>query len=101
MRLGYDIEAAGGNAMNSIAEIRKKYDQDSWRYTYLLSPSRFCSEKLTSAFHLKKFGKENCIVEKGYPRNDFLFRFTPEDVARIRRELGLPEGKNQPRNSSS
>lgn len=92
-RLGYDIEAAGGNAMNSIAEIRKKYDQDSWRYTYLLSPSRFCSEKLTSAFHLKKFGKENCIVEKGYPRNDFLFRFTPEDVARIRRELGLPEGK--------
>ncbi|MFD5816109.1 CDP-glycerol glycerophosphotransferase family protein [Streptomyces sp. NPDC127038] len=32
-------------------------------------------------------------VEYGYPRNDVFFRATAEDVARIRGELGIEEGK--------
>ena len=37
-------------------------------------------KKSYSAFHLKKFGKENCIVEKGgYPATTSV-QFTPEDA---------------------
>lgn len=32
-------------------------------------------------------------VDAGYPRNDVYFTSTAEDVRRIRRELGIPEGK--------
>ncbi|MGW1213428.1 bifunctional glycosyltransferase/CDP-glycerol:glycerophosphate glycerophosphotransferase [Streptomyces sp. NPDC002499] len=32
-------------------------------------------------------------VEYGYPRNDVFYTATADDVARIRRELGVPEGK--------
>ncbi|MCW8103380.1 bifunctional glycosyltransferase family 2 protein/CDP-glycerol:glycerophosphate glycerophosphotransferase [Streptomyces tauricus] len=32
-------------------------------------------------------------IEYGYPRNDVYFRSTAQDVSRIRRELGIEEGK--------
>ncbi|WP_432157349.1 bifunctional glycosyltransferase/CDP-glycerol:glycerophosphate glycerophosphotransferase [Streptomyces sp. bgisy153] len=32
-------------------------------------------------------------LEYGYPRNDVFYTATAEDVARIRRELGVPDGK--------
>ncbi|WP_416983090.1 bifunctional glycosyltransferase/CDP-glycerol:glycerophosphate glycerophosphotransferase [Streptomyces sp. T028] len=32
-------------------------------------------------------------LEYGYPRNDVFYTATAEDVARVRRELGVPEGK--------
>ncbi|WP_340378450.1 CDP-glycerol glycerophosphotransferase family protein [Streptomyces sp. SS7] len=32
-------------------------------------------------------------LEYGYPRNDVLYTATAEDVARVRRELGVPEGR--------
>ncbi|MEZ7003300.1 CDP-glycerol glycerophosphotransferase family protein [Streptomyces sp. AD55] len=32
-------------------------------------------------------------LEYGYPRNDVYYTATAEDVARVRRELGVPEGK--------
>ncbi|MFE7649539.1 bifunctional glycosyltransferase/CDP-glycerol:glycerophosphate glycerophosphotransferase [Streptomyces phaeoluteigriseus] len=32
-------------------------------------------------------------LEYGYPRNDVFWTATAEDVARVRRELGVPEGK--------
>ena len=75
-RLGFDIEVEGGNALNTIKEIKEKYEQDAKRYDYMLSPSRFCTEKFISAFNLKNINKENIIIEEGYPRNDFLINHT-------------------------
>jgi CDP-glycerol glycerophosphotransferase len=72
-KLGYDILLEDGNALNTIKEIREKYNFDAKRYDFLISPSAFCTEKFVSAFNLKKLGKENVIVELGYPRNDYLF----------------------------
>ena len=92
-KLGWDIEVKGNNALSSNKEVRRQYNHDASRYTYMLSPSRFCTEKLTSAFNLKALGKENIMVEKGYPRNDELFTFDDNKVAAIKEELGIPQDK--------
>ena len=89
-KLGFDIEVTGGNAMNSIKDIQRKYLTDSKKYSYMVSPSRFCTEKFTSSFRLKD---SNIIKEVGYPRNDFLINYKKTDVIRIKRELKIPKDK--------
>ena len=42
---------------------------------YFISPSEYATEKFISAFNLKGLNKENVIIEKGYPRNDFLTNY--------------------------
>lgn len=92
-RLRNDIlESAVGDA-NSPQNIAFANRMDTSRYDVLLSPSRFASEKFASAFALPELGKQGVLLETGYPRNDFLFSYTPNDVDRIKRELGLPENR--------
>ncbi len=89
-RLGYDIEK-GDNAIHTQDELCELYRIDSERYTYLLSPSQFTSEKLTSAFNLPENNPNTIIVEEGYPRNDFLSNFTEEDIANIKKKIGIED----------
>lgn len=90
-RLRYDIEYDG--LLNDVNEIRKRNDLDTKRFTYFISPSKFCTEKFTSAFNLKKLHKENIIIEEGYPRNDYLFKYTKEDTIKLKEELKIPKNK--------
>ena len=92
-KLGFDIKVEEGNSMNSIKDIHYKYQVDSKKYTYLLSPSAFCTEKFTSAFNLKAVGKEDIIIEKGYPRNDYLVNYHQSDIERVKNTLNLPSDK--------
>jgi Putative glycosyl/glycerophosphate transferases involved in teichoic acid biosynthesis TagF/TagB/EpsJ/RodC len=92
-RLRCDIEAEKGNVLNSLREIRMKNDLDVVRYDYFISPSAFSTEKFTSAFNLKALGKEDIIIETGYPRNDFLFNYEEKDAEEIRTKLGVPASK--------
>ena len=87
-RLGYDLDSPD-NVLNTKKEIRYKYRIDAKKFKYLLSPSKFASEKFISAWNLKKVGKEHCILEEGYPRNDFLINYTSNDVGRIKQKLGI------------
>lgn len=91
-RLRCDIEV-NGSVMNTLSEIRKKNDIDAKRFDYFLSPSSFASEKFISAFNLKNLSKENIIVEKGYPRNEYLFKYTEKDVKEIKKVFGIPKDK--------
>lgn len=91
-KLRYDIEVKG-SVLNTISEIRKRNDLDAVKFDYFISPSNFCTEKFTSAFNLKKLGKEDIIIEKGYPRNDYLFNFKKDDVINIKKNLNLPNKK--------
>ena len=91
-KLRYDIEVKG-SVLNTINEIRKRNDLDAIKFDYFISPSKFCTEKFTSAFNLKKLGKENIIIEKGYPRNDFLFKYQEKDVNKVKKILKLPKDK--------
>lgn len=91
-RLGYDLQTSE-NAIDSIADIRHKYDVDAKKFTYILSPSRFATEKFTSAWNLKESGMEDKILEVGYPRNDFLLNYTEEDIQMIKERLDIDPAK--------
>lgn len=81
------------NAMNSIDEIHKKYDCEAKKFTYFISPSNFATECFISAWNLKKMHMTEKIIEKGYPRNDFLYNYKKSDVSKIKKELKLPKNK--------
>jgi CDP-glycerol glycerophosphotransferase len=87
-KLGYDIEVAGENAINSKDDLNKKYSDDSIRYTYMISPSEFSSEKFASAFKLQD---PSIIQTIGYPRNDFLSNYTQDDIDAIMKKLTISE----------
>ena len=91
-RLRYDIEV-NGNSLNTVSEIRRRNDLDAVKFDYFLSPSKFCTKVFTSAFNLKKLGKENIIIEEGYPRNDSLFNRTNKQIDDIKKKLGIPKNK--------
>lgn len=87
-RLGCDIQKTD-NALNTLKELKNKWHKEAKKVTYVISPSKFTSEKLCSALDLKKVKKENCIIEQGYPRNDFLYNYTDEDVKKIKEKIGI------------
>lgn len=91
-RLGYDIEASD-NSMNSLKEIKDKYRTDAAKFTYLLSPSPFATEKFATAWNLVETGQADKIIEEGYPRNDRLINYKPEEREEIRKSLGVDDKK--------
>ena len=91
-RLGYDLESSD-NSMNSIEEIRSKYRTDAAKFSYLLSPSPFATEKFSTAWNLVRTGQTGKIIEEGYPRNDRLITAGPEERSGIRKQLGVDDKK--------
>ena len=92
-RIGCDIEIEKGNKLSSKKAISKSYIGDAKKYNYFISPSRFCTEKFTTSFGLDQLHKEDILIETGYPRNDFLYTYTQEDVKQIKEKLNIPEEK--------
>ena len=93
-RLGCDLEHFD-NTLNTIKGMKKRYKIEASKFSYFLSPSKFASEKFISAWNLKEIGKENIVIEEGYPRNDFLFNYTEQDVMKIKKELGIENEKRK------
>lgn len=93
-RLGCDL-IHFDNVLNTLKEMKKRYKIEASKFSYFISPSKFATEKFISAWNLKEIGKENIIIEKGYPRNDFLFNFTQEDVKKIKHKLGIENDKRK------
>ncbi|MCD7760781.1 MAG: CDP-glycerol glycerophosphotransferase family protein [Clostridiales bacterium] len=91
-RLGCDIQEEG-NAMNSLAEIRRKYRLEGEKVDFFLSPSPFASNCFRSAWQLGRRGRGGTVLELGYPRNDRLANATAEECQSMRRKLGIPQGK--------
>ena len=91
-RLGYDLTASD-NSMNSLSEIREKYRTDAHKFSYLLSPSPFATEKFANAWNLVKKGQTDKIIEVGYPRNDRLVNVTDDEREHIRKNLGVKDKK--------
>ena len=90
-RLGYDLTASD-NSMNSIREIRSKYRTDAKKFSYIISPSPFCTEHFATAWNLIRTKQTDKIIEEGYPRNDRLISVSEEERQKIRRDLGV-DGK--------
>lgn len=92
-RLGFDIEVDAKDARNQAETVKKVYEDDARRYTYMISPSAYCTEKFTSAFNLKAIGKSDIIVEEGYPRNDEIVNHTEADIESVKKKLGIAANK--------
>lgn len=91
-RLGYDLTTSE-NAVDSMKDIRRIYDLDARKYTHILSPSPYASEKFISAWDLKTKGMTDKVLEIGYPRNDFLSNYTEKDKIDLKERLGIPKEK--------
>ena len=89
-KLGCDILT---EATESAADTRRAIYRDVSRYDFLVSPSRYCSERLSSAFDLRKLGKDDIIIETGYPRNDVLALADEEARRKVLNELGIDANK--------
>lgn len=68
------------------------YKNEAQKFSYMISPSKYCTEKLISAFGLDQLGKEDIVLETGYARNDELQSRTG-DVEQIKKQLGIPADK--------
>ncbi|MFF4903260.1 bifunctional glycosyltransferase family 2 protein/CDP-glycerol:glycerophosphate glycerophosphotransferase [Streptomyces sp. NPDC001260] len=77
----YPVVAA---ATGSFAKLLARVD----RWDYNLSSNRHSTEMWERAFPAA-----HETLEYGYPRNDVYYTATADDVARARRELGIPEGR--------
>ncbi|WP_030241956.1 MULTISPECIES: bifunctional glycosyltransferase/CDP-glycerol:glycerophosphate glycerophosphotransferase [unclassified Streptomyces] len=77
----YPVVAA---ATGSIGRLLARVD----RWDYNLTSNRHSTEMWERAFP-----SAHEILEYGYPRNDVYYTASGEDVARVRKELGVPEGK--------
>lgn len=84
-RLGCDLEHFN-NAMNSISEIRKRYEIEASKFSYFLSPSDFATEKFITAWNIQN---KEIMLQEGYPRNDFLINCTNKDIQQIKEKLKL------------
>lgn len=87
-RLGCDL-IHFDNKLNTMKEMKKRYKVEAKKFSYFISPSKYATEKFVSAWNLKEVGKENIIIEKGYPRNDFLYNYTKNDVEKIKSKFRL------------
>lgn len=90
-KLRCDIKYDG--ILNDTKELKMRNDIDTKRFTYFISPSKFCTEKFTSSFNLKELKKQDIIIEEGYPRNVLLFDYTNEKVKQIKNSLKIPMDK--------
>ncbi|MGV9246591.1 bifunctional glycosyltransferase/CDP-glycerol:glycerophosphate glycerophosphotransferase [Streptomyces sp. NPDC003710] len=77
----YPVVAA---ASGSFTKLLTRVD----RWDYNLSSNRHSTRMWERAFP----GSYETL-EYGYPRNDVYYTATADDVARVRRELGIPEGR--------
>ena len=87
-RLGCDLQHFD-NALNTIEGMKKRYNEETKKFSYFLSPSKFASEKFISIWNMKENKKQDCVLELGYPRNDYLYNYTDNDIKTIKSKLGI------------
>ncbi|WP_409240412.1 CDP-glycerol glycerophosphotransferase family protein [Streptomyces sp. PA5.6] len=88
-RIGFDFD----NEHFASTQYLQDLDRERHQWTMLLSPNRFSTPIMRSAF---RFGGDvdGELLEAGYPRNDVLLApDRAERADKVRRALGLPDGK--------
>lgn len=92
-RLAHDIVVPQGTTFYrshmSEEDMKKTYDNDVSKYTYMISPNQFCTEVFQSAFQIDR----ERLIETGYPRNDYLSNVSEQEKDELRKKLGLPQDK--------
>lgn len=90
--IGCGIKGAG-DGKRSKAKIAMDYRSSGRRLDILLSPAPAFSDVMSQAYALSEKKRKRALLLCGYPRNDFLFRYTRKDIARVKVRLSVPAGK--------
>lgn len=88
-RIGCDFSGAS-EGKRTKKEMVRSYTKSGKRLTYLFSPAPVFTDIMCSAYNLNVSKRRSIVVETGYPRNDFLFNYTRDDVLRVKLGLGIP-----------
>ncbi|SFE74897.1 CDP-glycerol glycerophosphotransferase [Alteribacillus iranensis] len=70
---------------------KRNFVAEASRWNYLVSPNSYSTDIFKRAFDFDE--TTQTMLETGYPRNDYLFHYTEEDVRAIKERLQLPEDK--------
>ena len=89
-KLGCDIEK-NEDKVQKLSSIHKQYKEQGKKASFFVSPSEFYTEKIATAFSQEQ--NKDKFLPLGYPRNDFLFKFTDADVKRVKENLNIPKDK--------
>jgi CDP-glycerol glycerophosphotransferase len=94
-RLGCDVEIDTKSTLNTAKEWSWRYKVDSSKWSYIVSPSEYTTEKLMSAFGVPYEKRNNLILEIGYPRNDAIVNEVGnrKKVSKLKQALGIPSDK--------
>ncbi|MDL4776055.1 bifunctional glycosyltransferase/CDP-glycerol:glycerophosphate glycerophosphotransferase [Actinomadura xylanilytica] len=84
-RIGYDIERP---KFKNAQDYMRRFSADVAQWDVLVSPNPFSTPIMRRAFRY-----EGEILESGYPRNDLLARGNAARATRVRKLLGIPEGR--------
>ncbi|MEG1474629.1 MAG: CDP-glycerol glycerophosphotransferase family protein [Longicatena sp.] len=92
-RLAHDIIVPEGTTFYrshlSADAMRKTYDNDVSKYTYMISPNSFCTEVFQSAFQIDR----PRLIETGYPRNDYISNVSESEIQAIRNKYNIKQDK--------
>ncbi|SES79581.1 CDP-glycerol glycerophosphotransferase family protein [[Clostridium] polysaccharolyticum] len=88
-KLALDMDSIHMDGESSLEEYKKKFQENSSTWDYLISQNSFSSEVFERCFDFHKK-----MLEYGYPRNDVLFaRNSKDSIIEIKKNYGIPEGK--------
>ncbi|MFG6384193.1 MAG: CDP-glycerol glycerophosphotransferase family protein [Lachnospiraceae bacterium] len=82
-----------GDGKRSKAKINLDYKSSGRRLSILLSPAPIFTDIMCDAYALTPQKRKQALLEMGYPRNDFLFYYTADDVKRVKEKLKIPSEK--------
>lgn len=77
----------------SKKELFRDYTASGRRLSKLLSPAPIFTDIMADAYNLSPSKRKTAMLETGYPRNDYLFRYTKEDVLAMKLKLQIPLDK--------
>ncbi|WP_260869761.1 CDP-glycerol glycerophosphotransferase family protein [Vibrio chagasii] len=85
-KMGHDI-VTGNNAKVSLGGLKAAYSREAKLLDLFLSPSPYASERFCSSFNMP----QSKILEKGYPRNDFLVKNKRdnEKIIQLKKKYGI------------
>lgn len=89
--LGCDIKMQS-DPRQTKKHMHRRYRAKGKKVTYFPSPSTYYEKALRSAFDLPEEYRDR-FIQTGYPRNDRLFRSSPEEISALKEKWNIPEGK--------
>jgi CDP-glycerol glycerophosphotransferase len=82
-----------GNGARALGSIKREFKSASKKMKVLFSPAPELKQHFITSWFLNRSSAEKKLLDVGYPRNDFLFKYTEGDILKIKLKLNIPLDK--------